>query len=254
MQPLKCLVFVRIGSANSHKYRVNKKQLRAFRTVCNKISCSWIKVGIEYNLLDWADHKYDNEWSFKAGIQYYKNKVACIQQIDYKDKQEELIDCWIDNNEELLNVFDKLKKYSKFNKDSFHSPPQIRGLYAFPQYRLETFLTHWDDSKFDIKHCKVGTEDESYRKRAKKFVTIKYNKPTLWCHFIKEAKQLKVDIKFRNSWVLINSYDYLKVLALWELNRVKELRNNCYYKDNSPIKHCYQLSSKDDLEVFLIGV
>jgi uncharacterized protein YbaA (DUF1428 family) len=253
MQPLKSLTFVRIGSANSHKYTVNKKQLRAFRTVCNKINTSWKEFGIEYDVISWNDDVYDEHWSYAEGVQYYKDNIAPQHLVQYKDKQETLIDDWKEANKDLYDTFYKAKTYIGFSKDSYHSPPQTRGLYAFPQYRLETFLTHWDSNKVTIKHCNVGKENESYRTRVKKYVTIKYNKPTLWCHLIDEAKELKVDIKVNKYWVLINSCDYLKVLALWERRRVKQHRNEISNKFGF-IKHCYQYGSKDDLEVFLVGV
>ena len=188
MQPLKSLTFVRIGNANSHKYTVNKKLLKAFKTICNKINNSWKEFGIEY----------------------YKGIIAPQHLIDYRDNQKALIDAWKDNNEDLLEAFKRYRRYCSFSSNSYHSPPESRGLYAFPQYRLETFLTHWDDNKFNIKHCNVGKENESYRRRAKKYITINYNKPTLWCHFIDEAKELNVVIKTNKCWVLINSCDYLK--------------------------------------------
>ena len=253
MQPLKSLTFVRIGSANSHKYTVNKKQLKALKTVCNKINSSWKENLIEYNVIDWNSDKYDKHWSYKKGIEYYKGNIASLLLIDYRDKQEALIDEWRDNNKELLEAFNKYKRYCKFKGESYHSPPQVRGLYAFPQYRLETFLTHWDSSKFDIKHCNAGKSNESYRMRAKNYTVIKYNKPTIWCHFIEEAKELKVDIRVSKEWVLVSSCDYLKVLQLWEKKTLKSLRNEFGIKYGL-IKHCYKYGNKDDLEVFLVGV
>lgn len=250
MQPLRSLTFIRIGSANSHKYVPNKKQLRAFRNICNKINTTWKELGIEYNIVEWKNNVYDKGWSYKKGIEYYKGKIASQDLIKYKNDQEDLIDNWIENNKELFDSFIRYRKYTSFSKTSDHSPPQSRGLYAFPQHRLETFLTHWDEAKFNIKIKKDGT---SCRMRAKKFITIKYNKPTLWCHFIEEAKQLKVDIKINKYWVLINSCDYLNVLTLWEKNRTKQIRKEMG-KNRIVVKHCYPYSSKDDLEVFLVGV
>jgi uncharacterized protein YbaA (DUF1428 family) len=251
MQPLKSLTFVRIGSANSHKYTVNKKQLRAFRTVCNKINTSWKEFGIEYDVISWNDDVYDKHWSCKKKIQYYKGSIAPQHLIDYRNKQEALIDDWKNNNEELLEAFNKYRRYIGFSKTSHHSPPQTRGLYAFPQYRLEPFLTHWDSNKFTIKTKKDGT---LYRMKAKKYIIINYNKPTLWCHFIDEAKQLKVDIKVNKDWVLINSCDYLKVLELWEKKRLREKRIDMGGVKHRLIYNPYQFGSKDDLEVFLVGV
>jgi hypothetical protein len=253
MQPLKSLTFVRIGSANSHKYTINKKQLRAFRNLCKNIDQQLKDFGCDYNILDWSHNVYEEDWSYSKGVEYYKGKVASKELIDYKELQEAYIGLWTRNNKELFDSFNKLKTYVRFNKDSYHSPPQKRGLYAFPQYRLETFLTHWDSNKVTIKHCNVGKPNESYRMRVKKYVTIKYNKPTLWCHFIDEAKELKVDIRVNKYWVLINSCDYLKVLALWERKRTKQIRKEMG-KNNILVKHCYPYSSKDDLEVFLVGV
>jgi hypothetical protein len=254
MQPLKSLTFVRIGSANSHKYIVSKKLLKAFKTVCNKINFSWKEFGIEYNVVDWNDDTYDKHWSYKKSVEYYKGKVAPQHLIEYKDKQEALIDDWKECNKDLLEAFNRYRRYVGFKGDSYHSPPQTRGLYAFPQYRLETFLTHWDTDKVTIKHCNVGKENESYRVRVKNYATINYNKPTLWCHFIDEAKELKVDIKVNKYWVLINSCDYLKVLALWERRRLTQQRVSMQGNKYGCIYNPYQFGSKDDLEVFLVGV
>lgn len=254
MQPLKSLTFVRIGNANSHKYTVNKKLLRAFRTICNKINTSWKEFGIEYDVISWKNDVYDKYWSYKKGIEYYKGIIAPQHLIDYRDNQEALIDDWKDNNKDLLEAFNKSKRYVGFSKDSYHSPPQTRGLYAFPQYRLETFLTHWDSNKVSIKHCNVGKPNESYRTRVNNYVTINYNKPTLWCHFIDEAKELKVDIKTNKHWVLINSCDYLKVLKLWEKKRLTKQRIQMGGTKHRLIYNPYQFGSKDALEVFLVGV
>jgi hypothetical protein len=252
MQPLKCLKFVRIGGgANSHKYVVNKKQQRAFKTICNNINASWKEFGIDYNIIDWIDDVYDKHWSYKKGISYYKGKVALQHLVDYKDKQEALIDDWKDTNKELYETFYKLRRYVGFNKDSYHSPPENRGLYAFPQYRLETFLTHWDTNKLIVRYDKNGQE---LKARVKKYITINYNKPTLWCHFIDEAKELKVDIRVNKYWVLINSCDYLKVLQLWEKRRLTQQRKDMEGTKHGLIYNPYQFGSKDDLEVFLIGV
>lgn len=254
MQPLKSLTFVRIGDANSHKYTINKKQLRAFRTVCNKINASWKEFGIEYDVISWNDDVYDKHWSYKKGIEYYKSIIAPQHLVQYKDNQEALIDDWKESNKELYETFNRYRIYCGYNGISYHSPPESRGLYAFPQYRLETFLTHWDDNKFNIKHCNVGKENESYRIRAKKYITINYNKPTLWCHFIDEAKELNVVIKTNKCWVLINSCDYLKVLQLWEKRRLREQRIQMEGTKHRLIYNPYQFISKDDLEVFLVGV
>lgn len=253
MQPLKSLTFVRIGDANSHKYVVNKKLLRAFKTLCRNIDKCLKEFDCDYNILDWKNDVYDKDWSYIKGIEYYKGQVASKELIDYKELQEAHIGVWTRRNKDLYKSFDKFYRSCNFNAQSYHSPPQKRGLYAFPQYRLETFLTHWDDSKFDIKHCNVGKDNESYRRRAKKYITIKYNKLTLWCHFIDEAKELRVDIRVSKYWVLVNSSDYLKILALWEKKRLKQLRNDMG-KFTVNIKHCYKYISKDDLEVFLVGV
>lgn len=251
MQPLKSLTFVRIGQANSHKYTPNKKLLRAFKTTIKNINNSWKDCGIDNNILDWKDDKY---WSYSKDIEYYKGKVAGQELLDYRDNQEDLLDEWCKYNRELMDSFNRLKHQSKASKfDSYHSPPQTRGLFAFPQYRLETFLTHWDETKIDVKHCNIGKPNESFRMRVKNFALINYNKPTIWCHFIEEAKELKVDIKVNNSWVLVNSCNYIKVLELWEKNRLKEHRNEFGIKYGL-IKHCYKYGSKDDLEVFLVGV
>lgn len=250
MQLLKSLTFVRIGSANSHKYTINKKQLRAFRNLCKKIDQQLKDFECNYNILDWTHNVYEEDWSYSKGVEYYKGKVASKELINYKELQEAYIGVWTRSNKELFDSFNKLKTYVRFSKDSYHSPPQTRGLYAFPQYRLETFLTHWDANKLIVRHNKNGQE---LKPRVKKYITIKYNKPTLWCHFIDEAKQLKVDIRVNKYWVLINSCDYLKVLSLWEKRRLREHRNSISNKFGL-IKHCYQYGSKDDLEVFLVGV
>ena len=251
MQPLKSLTFVRIGDANSHKYTVNKKQLRAFKTIYNKINISWKEFGIEYDVVDWYNDVYEEHWSYKKGVEYYKGKVAPQHLIDYRDNQEALIDAWKDNNEELLEAFKRYRRYVGFSNNSYHSPPQTRGLYAFPQYRLETFLTHWDSNKLIVRHNKDG---QQLKVRAKKYITINYNKPTLWCHFIEEAKELNVVIKTNKCWVLINSCDYLKVLSLWEKKRLREQRIQMEGTKHRLIYNPYQFISKDDLEVFLIGV
>lgn len=251
MQPLKSLTFVRIGNANSHKYTVNKKQLRAFKTVCNKINTSWKEFGIDYDVISWISDVYDKHWSYKKDVEYYKGKVAPQHLIDYKDNQEALIDDWKEYNKDLLETFNKYRRYVGFNKDGYHSPPQTRGLYAFPQYRLETFLTHWDTNKLIVRYDKNGQE---LKARVKNYITINYNKPTLWCHFIDEAKELKVDIRTNKHWVLINSCDYLKVLILWEKRRLTQHRIQMEGTKHRLIYNPYQFGSKDDLEVFLVGV
>jgi hypothetical protein len=166
MRPLKSLTFVRIGNANSHKYKVNKKQLRAFKTVAYKINKSWQEFDIKYNVIDWNNGIYDKHWSNT----YYKGRIADPYLIKDKREQESLIQQWlnIDNEQEnsLYKLFKKLNQYCSFNKDSYHSPPQERGLYAFPQYRVEPFLIYWDDSKFVIKQHKDGES----KVRAKKFI------------------------------------------------------------------------------------
>jgi hypothetical protein len=233
MQPLKSLTFVRVGSANSHKYKVSKKNLRSLNSTIKAINHSWFCLGITTNFIDWHEN------------------VNCL---DITQQQEDLIDHWRDLNREIYIKFLQQYRYCKFNKDSFHSPPQVRGLYAFPQYRLEPFLTHWDNTKLTVKHYKPNTDKESYVLRVKKYITIKYyNKPSLWCHFIHEAVELKVDIRTNKSWVLINSCDYLKVLALHEKNRLKEHRIE-FENRLGNIKHCYQYGSKDEFEVFLVGI
>jgi hypothetical protein len=232
MQPLKSLTFVRVGSANSHKYKASKKNLRSLNTTIESINHSWFCLGITTNFLHWYED---------CGY------------LDITEQQEDLIDEWRDLNNDIYIKFAQQYRYCKFNKDSFHSPPQLRGLYAFPQYRLDTFLTHWDSTKLNVKHYKPNTNKESYVIRIKNYATIKYNKPTLWCHFIDEAIQLKVDIRTNKSWVLINSYDYLKVLALHEKNRVKEHRIQ-FKKKLGNIKHCYQYGNKDEFKVFLVGI
>lgn len=287
MQPLKTLTFIRIGSANSHKYKLNKKQLRSYKTICKKINKLWTINNIEYNLEDWANNIYNNDWIYKKDKVFFKGKLAPQELIDYKNAQEDLINQWCNENKELFETFNKLRKYVIVKENKFHSPPQTRGLYAFPQHRLETFLTHWDESKLDIKVKNIGKINEYERVRVKNFTTIHFNKLFLWCHFIKEAQTLKVDIKIKNSWVLINSKDYLKVLALWEKNQLKELKNTFgqslremensektkknkseenksggdknikkrkLFKNLTPLKHCYSHIPKDDLEVFLVGV
>lgn len=253
MQPLNSLTFVRFGNANSHKYNINKKQLRSLRNLAKKIDKEWKLLGIDWNVLDWNNNLYDNHWSYSKGVEYYKGKVASVEMIAYKDNQEQLIDEWQENNKEIVERFKKLFNYCRFRKDSYHYPPQKRGLYAFPQYRIEPFLSHWDETKFHIKHCKVGTENESFRRRAKNYITIDYKKPTLWCHFIEEAQELGVAIKVSRYWVLVKSSDYLKVLRLWENKRLKQHRND-YGRFGVIVKHCYRFGSKDDLEVFLVGV
>lgn len=256
MQPLKSLTFVRVGNANSHKYIPSKKLLKAFKTICKNINKSLkeFEPDCDYNIVDWSNGVYDKYWSYKKEVEYYKGEIAPQELIDYKDLQEAFIGCWTRRNKDLYSKFNKLKRYCKFRADSYHSPPQKRGLYAFPQYRIETFLTHWDASKFDIKHCNVGKENESWRMRAKNYTIINYNKPTLWCHFVEEAKELKVDIKINNYWVLINSTDYLKVLSLWEKRRLRQTRKEMEGTKHRLIYNPYQFGSKDDLEVFLVGV
>jgi len=226
MQSLKSLTFIRIGPVSSHKYKPHKKVLQSTKTFNSNIR----------RLLD------------EAGI--------CLTLDDYMSDdldpiQDDLLQQWVDNNKELYNKYKDLNR--GFTPNSFHSPPQLRGLYAFPQYRLEPFLTHWDKSKFDIKYINRGTDDETCRMRAKRYSIIKYNKPTLWCHHIEQANRLGVAVTTKNSWVLVNSKDYLKVLAEYEKDRLKEHREDMssHYKC---IKNPYMFGNNDELEVFLIGI
>lgn len=232
MQPLKSLTFIRIGHVSSHKYKPNKKLLQSIKTLVKHINKDLQQHNIKTDI-----------------VTYYNNNKLFI---DFDD--EELIDNWVRNNRDLYNEFIESTRLTRFNKDSFHAPPQLRGLYAFPQYRLEPFLTHWDKSKFDIKVFNIDTDDEQCRMRAKNYTIIKYNKPTLWCHFIKEATKLNVALSVKNSWVLVKSKDYLKVLALYEKNRLKSNREDMNGQCTYIIKNPYMFGSKDELEVFLVGV
>ena len=72
--------------------------------------------------------------------------------------------------------------------------------------------------------------------------------------FYRGAKELNVVIKTNKCCVLINSCDYLKVLSLWEKKRLREQRIQMEGTKHRLIYNPYQFISKDDLEVFLVGV
>lgn len=206
MYPLKKLVFARYAhNCNSHKYRPTKKQLRELKTLTNRINSSWSVLNINTDIYSWIEDK-----------QFYKD--------------EDLIDAWIEDNKDIYSRWQYLHRITSFRTDSYHAPPQLRGLYAFPLHRMEPFLINWNNPT--------------------KYI-INYNKPYLWCHFVKEAQTLNVAVDVVREWVLVASSDYLKVLAAYEKSKLKEIREWVGLR-HGLIRNPYALGSRDEMEVFLL--
>jgi hypothetical protein len=216
MKPLSFLTFVRIGSASSHKYKPQKKLIREYKTLVARINTQ-----LDLNIVEYLD-----------------------SDSSLTPTEMERIDAWRREEEDTYKRVYYLNNLIDFSAESFHSPPQLRGIFAFPQNRIERFLCYWDS----LNPNKFIHKDKWSNAKPKRYCTIHYKKPYLWCHHIHEAQTLGKAVLIKEEWVKVKSEDYLSILALYEKNKLKIQRKEM----RSLIKHCHVYGMKDEFEVFLI--
>lgn len=153
---------------------------------------------------------------------------------DYGSELDDDIWDFLRNDSIIQNCFSKIKENNW--KKSFHSPPRQRGLYAFPPKYVERFLVLWKKQDFPLRKT-----------------TIKYSKPTLWCHFEKIALIEGITILNKSgSWIEVYSSDYPYLLKKAIKHDIKE-----FLKDNDgelliSSKNLAYFVSLDHYEVFLV--
>jgi len=138
------------------------------------------------------------------------------------------------------------KKFYK--KDSFHSPPKKKGIFAFIFPYIEDFLWVWKihenvDGEISNKELK-----KYHRKNRKQFSY----EGELWVHWIKEARQLGVGIEYKKEWVKIHTNNLKKCFKMIKHNDIKQLHEDNFEIIQNPYKRGLGgWMSKDHLEVFI---
>lgn len=138
----------------------------------------------------------------------------------------------------------KVNYKSIFGKETFHSPPAKKGIYAFIWPYMESFLWVWK-----LKH-KDGESEADWKKRKNKYMkdnTKKFQyRGLLWCHFTEYI----LDGIRKGSWVQVHTDDLQKLLNKVKHDDRKALGSGVGIKD--PYKTGLGGSmSKDHLEVFI---
>jgi len=153
------------------------------------------------------------------------------------------------------------KKEKSFRADrekgyeSFHKPPENKGIYAFIWPYVETFLAAWNKDY----QVKTGKTDE-YGEVTKMAPIKKFqHHGTIWTHFVDEAKEQGVAQEVKGSWVKIDTKDLPEILAKIVSKDIKSLKKDTF---GSPSKETISdpykrgkggFMSKDHLEVFIPG-
>ena len=147
----------------------------------------------------------------------------------------------------------KFVRYGRINKmtefktekgSSYHAPPEKKGLFAFPEGRIEMFLVAWKYSEMVDKS--VGEDvDGEVRERKYKELMRKDRKVFeydgyIWHHFTEDSRSKYV----RGSWALDAMVDYKRILK----KNYPILRLYRWDK-NGPLTHIWY--SKDHFEVFI---
>jgi len=147
------------------------------------------------------------------------------------------------------------KKYgiNKDSPDSFHYPPENKGIYAFIWPYIEPFLFAWK--------IKYGGDSDNWKEKYNKFRRDEMRKfqydGYLWTHFTDVSP--KYIRRRKDNWAEIHSSDLEKVLRLSKhrdmIDVYKHFKEN-YGTKHKDIKDPYKVGlkgnhSKDHLEVFI---
>lgn len=143
---------------------------------------------------------------------------------------------------------------ANFSKDSPHTPPETRGIFAFiAPYKEEDFFL-WDEKK--------GVPDSNKESR-------RYYKPIyfkhhgkLWCHFIDEAQSLHLAKKTKGNWVLVDTIDLPKILrAVWRKYRKLSIEESKRFQSDIQLRLLTNVNPlsksspirffRDDFEVYI---
>ena len=154
------------------------------------------------------------------------------------------------------------KKFTKSQDDGtpivgFHKAPEHKGIYAFIWPYVEPFLAAWNKEY----RQKTGKKDE-YGEDEERFKPIKkfQHHGDIWCHFVKEAKELGVGKEYKNTWVKIDTKDLPKLLSKVMARDIGSLQGDKWMRDKPDIVRQIAdpykrgkggFMSKDHLEVFI---
>ena len=119
----------------------------------------------------------------------------------------------------------KLIDYKDISANGYHSPPVAKGLYAFPEHKVEIYLVAW---KYD--KAEEAALNNLMRKDRKVFT---YCGP-IWHHFVKDSKSNHI----QGAWALDAMSDYKKIL--------RKNFSRFIYVDGRHIR-----CSRDHFEVFI---
>ena len=141
--------------------------------------------------------------------------------------------------------------------NSFHKPPENKGIYAFIWPYVEPFLAAWSDEYYK----KTGTKDE-FGDDNKKMIPIKkfQHHGKIWTHMTDSVESLGLSGEKKGNWVKVDTKDLPEILAKQMAIDNKSLKKDDFFGGNSKetISDPYKrgkggMMSRDHLEVFIPG-